>query len=40
MMISTVSTSFDFVLEFLGDPEKQLITNLISKLTQVDTSVL
>ena len=39
-MISTVSTSFDFVLEFLGDPEKQLITNLISKLTQVDTSAL
>lgn len=39
-MISSVTTSFDFVLEFLGEPEIKLISNLISKLTDVDTSAL
>ena len=39
-MLSSVTTSFDFVLEFLGDEENEMIKNLIFKLTEVDTSAL
>ncbi len=39
-MLATVTTSFDFVLEFLGNDEKKVITDLMAKLTLVDTAEL
>ena len=39
-MLITVSSNFSFVLDFLGDEEKKLISNLIAALTLVDTSLL
>lgn len=39
-MIAQTTQSFDFVLEFMGDDEQRLITGLIAKLDQVDSSAL
>ena len=36
--LATVSTSFEFVLEFLGDEERTFVSNLIDALTLVDTN--
>ena len=40
LMISTQTVSFEFVLEFMGDQEKELIRNLIEKLSLVESSKL
>ena len=36
-MLATVSTSFEFVLEFLGEDERTFICKLIDSLTLVDS---
>ena len=40
VMLGTVGTNFDFVLELMGEPEQKLITTLISRLDKVDTKAL
>ena len=35
-MLATITTSFDFVLELMGEAEQKVISDLISKLTEVD----
>jgi hypothetical protein len=35
-MLATVSVSFDFVLELMGESEQKIISDLISKLDEVD----
>jgi|LauGreDrversion4_2_1035121.scaffolds.fasta_scaffold255453_1 hypothetical protein len=40
LVITTKTTSFDFVLDFLGDKERDLLKTLVSNLNLVDTSKL
>ena len=36
--LATVSTSFEFVLEFLGEEERTFVANLVDALKLVDTN--